>query len=274
MATNQAEILDRLEWYDMTLRQVSNGLGFLRVLTSKLWRAEDPSARNHGVPSLYYAPLRLLPASCSRATVWNLAGIDQGPWPSLACTLRERIEGAAEEVANEYDNILHASRVHPDASRLVPSGAWLAAPLFDVGGCMNEEICALCPRTTHLLRSLPLCRPFGFAMFSTLKPGTRIAAHRGSCNMRLRCHLTLRNPDGQRVAIRVGSERAYWEEGRCLAFDDSYEHEVIHQGVGERVVLAFDLWHPSLSDEEVTILSHPILQTFGRLNQPSLRSSM
>jgi hypothetical protein len=34
--------------------------------------------------------------------------------------------------------------------------------------------------------------------------------------------------------------------GRCLVFDDSFEHEVGHDGATERVVLILDMAHPDL----------------------------
>lgn len=37
--------------------------------------------------------------------------------------------------------------------------------------------------------------------------------------------------------------------GKCLVFDDSYEHEVWNRTEGERVLLLFDLWHPDLVEE-------------------------
>ena len=47
----------------------------------------------------------------------------------------------------------------------------------------------------------------------------------------------------------VGGVSRGWEEGRCVVFDDSFEHEVSHHGpVGDtsvdRVVLLVNFWHP------------------------------
>jgi aspartyl/asparaginyl beta-hydroxylase (cupin superfamily) len=43
--------------------------------------------------------------------------------------------------------------------------------------------------------------------------------------------------------------RREWQEGEVLLFDDSFEHEVFHDGVGPRVVLIVDVWHPQLTAE-------------------------
>lgn len=37
--------------------------------------------------------------------------------------------------------------------------------------------------------------------------------------------------------------------GKCLVFDDCYEHEVWNKTGKERVLLLFDLWHPDLVEE-------------------------
>jgi aspartate beta-hydroxylase len=44
--------------------------------------------------------------------------------------------------------------------------------------------------------------------------------------------------------MRVGDQTLEWKRGRCLVFDDSFEHEVWHMGSEPRVVLLADLPHP------------------------------
>lgn len=41
-----------------------------------------------------------------------------------------------------------------------------------------------------------------------------------------------------------------WKEGKLLIFDDSFEHEVWHNGTEVRLVLIVDVWHPDLTEEE------------------------
>ncbi len=43
--------------------------------------------------------------------------------------------------------------------------------------------------------------------------------------------------------------RKNWREGEVLVFDDSFEHEVFHDGIGPRVVLIVDVWHPQLTND-------------------------
>ncbi len=45
--------------------------------------------------------------------------------------------------------------------------------------------------------------------------------------------------------IRIGDQIRAWEEGKCLVFDDAYEHEVWNRTEEERVLLLVDFWHVS-----------------------------
>lgn len=71
----------------------------------------------------------------------------------------------------------------------------------------------------------------GSAYFSLLRPHTRLAAHCGPTNARLRAHLGLVVPPGD-CEIIVGGEARCWAEGKVLGralglpsiavFDDSF----------------------------------------------------
>lgn len=73
------------------------------------------------------------------------------------------------------------------------------------------------------------------AQFLRLQPGGHIRSHCGPTNNRWVVHLGLECPPN--VRLLVGGESRGWEQGKCLVFDDSIEHEVIHNGISERVVL-------------------------------------
>nr|CAD7407994.1 unnamed protein product [Timema poppensis] len=46
------------------------------------------------------------------------------------------------------------------------------------------------------------------------------------------------------------TRRRTWEEGKILIFDDSFEHEVWHNGSTMRLILIIDVWHPELTEQE------------------------
>ena len=68
--------------------------------------------------------------------------------------------------------------------------------------------------------------------------------------------------------MRVAEESRAWETGKCTVFDDSYDHEVWHEGTEERVVLLFDVWHPDLSKGEVKAIQDMFAMAMDPANQP------
>jgi aspartate beta-hydroxylase len=114
----------------------------------------------------------------------------------------------------------------------------------------QERICdnrKLAPATAAILDSLP--RLGETAFFAALEPGTHLKPHFGAENVRLFAHLGVVVPGG--CGIRVGGKEATWEEGRCLVFDDSFEHEAWNFGTSTRTILLVEFWHPDLNDAEV-----------------------
>jgi hypothetical protein len=137
----------------------------------------------------------------------------------------------------------------------------LQPPLFD------PVLSRIFPRTVQVLRQIPNLIA---AKFSLLSPGTHIAPHCGPTTRRIRLHLPLVMRNASCCRIRVGGEEQRWQLGRVLAFDDSFEHEIWHEGdlepgtstgeqaadpallfpegmeaSGARLVLLVDLHHPA-----------------------------
>jgi len=50
------------------------------------------------------------------------------------------------------------------------------------------------------------------------------------------------------------AKRPGWQEGKCLVFDDHFEHEAWNATAKDRVVFIVDLWHADLSPTEVRLL--------------------
>ena len=140
-------------------------------------------------------------------------------------------------------------------SSALAAGDWADVGLY-YNGMRNDKNARRAPVTSSLLGSDESLRrdatscPFGSAYFSLLRPGTRLSAHCGPTNARLRAHLALVVPDGD-ICIRCGDEPPRrWVEGEVLLFDDSFEHEVWNLTEQPRLVLIVDLWHPQLDSDE------------------------
>jgi aspartate beta-hydroxylase len=146
------------------------------------------------------------------------------------------------------------------------SASWSAYHLYRDGGRL-QDACEKCPSTAALLETLPLARISGHApevFFSALQPGTHIPPHFGLGNYKLAMHLPLILPGN--CAIRVGNETREWEQGKCLIFDDSFQHEAWNRSEQPRVVLILDVWHPALQGHERAAIC-AILEAIGAFRQ-------
>lgn len=164
----------------------------------------------------------------------------QFPW---AQELEARFSELKEELLK--CSTLVSSGAHPQD--LADRGMWSVLYFFGRDDQVNQ-IRAACPLACDVLERIPGTGRAGNAYLSVLKAGTHIQKHYGPTNARLRCHLALKVPEG--VRIRIGNSSYEWSEGKCLIFDDSYEHEVWNDGTAERVVLIIDFWHPDMSEAE------------------------
>ncbi|MBV8156972.1 MAG: aspartyl/asparaginyl beta-hydroxylase domain-containing protein, partial [Dyella sp.] len=148
------------------------------------------------------------------------------------------------------------------------AAAWDAF-FFYRHGTRYDDNCARCPRTTALLDDLPLVRIRDHApetLFSVLRPGTHILPHRGVTNTRLVTHLPLIVPSD--CAINVGGELHEWKEGRCVSFDDTFEHEAWNRSDRTRVVMILDSWNPDLTDVERAAVTD-LVEAIGDFNRAS-----
>lgn len=179
----------------------------------------------------------------------------------------EELEASTDVIRNEMIGILseeqrfqpyirYPSGVPLDQWReLNHSRRWSAFHFYHYGQ-RYEDNCARCPNTVALLERMPQPVVPGrmpAAMFSVLRPHTRIPAHTGVANVRLVVHLPLIVPKG--CGFRVGNETRAWREGEAWVFDDTIEHEAWNDSDDDRVVLIFDIWSPFLSAGERALLT-------------------
>lgn len=176
----------------------------------------------------------------------------------------ERVEAATDMVRAELLNLMnegsgfspyvnhaegtHGAKVFKEINR---SSNWTSFHFYRHGERI-EENCARCPGTAALLDSIDLQRVPGYgpeAMFSVLRPHSRIPPHYGAVNGRLVVHLPLIVPPDCGALSAVGEARG-WQEGRLMMFDDSFEHEAWNHSDQTRVVLIFDTWNPHLTPVE------------------------
>jgi len=154
----------------------------------------------------------------------------------------------------------------PSYVNSVEKNAWqvFTFSFFQMKNTTNEGIC---PQTASIINKIP-----GLIScdFSRLKKQTHILPHKGYSKMILRCHLPLIIPNREACGIKVGEETKYWEEGKLLIFDDSYEHEAWNTGDKDRFVLMFDIPNPlweytadQISEYKMEQLDDPFLLQFA-----------
>jgi hypothetical protein len=120
-------------------------------------------------------------------------------------------------------------------------------------GAREPYASTLFPKTLEALSRLPQPHVPGrtpSAMFSALRPRTRIPAHHGVSNARLVVHLPLIVPPG--CGFRVGSETRAWEVGQAWVFDDTIQHEAWNDSDQMRVILIADIWNVFMTPDERT----------------------
>jgi len=179
----------------------------------------------------------------------------------------DTIEAATDPIRDEFIAILNAEEgftpyiSYPDDvpqnqfAELNNSPRWSAFHLYKLGARIDENA-AKCPRTMEALSHAPqpdLPGRTPAAMFSLLKPKTRIPPHTGVTNVRLVTHLALIIPEDCR--FRVGNDTRQWVPGNAWVFDDTIEHEAVNDSDKLRVVLIFDVWHPHLTPPERTMIT-------------------
>ena len=153
----------------------------------------------------------------------------------------QAIRDEAAAVAAEPDKVPDLNTISPDHQGIAPKGKWRSFFLYGYGYPVEENI-VRCPKTAEAVSRIP---NLNSAFFSILKPGTHIPAHRGVTKGLITCHLGLVVPKEGDCRMRVDDQIVHWDEGECLVFDDTYDHEVWNDSDETRVVLLIQIKRPT-----------------------------
>uniref|UniRef100_A0A182YJ93 Aspartyl/asparaginy/proline hydroxylase domain-containing protein n=1 Tax=Anopheles stephensi TaxID=30069 RepID=A0A182YJ93_ANOST len=198
--------------------------------------------------------------SLYQRSLYNVEGLRSRPFWTVEQTTYttelELIRAQWQQVRDEGMKLLNSAGVFvKESENLRDRGDWKQLELFSRGARI-ERNCARAPLTCRLVEQyFPAARTCkrGQVKFSVMHPGTHVWPHCGPTNCRIRAHLGLSVPQG--TYIRVAEETRSWENGKWLIFDDSFEHEVWHNGTETRLVLIVDFWHPELTESQRRTLS-------------------
>ncbi|MFI2759032.1 aspartyl/asparaginyl beta-hydroxylase domain-containing protein [Streptomyces echinatus] len=187
-----------------------------------------------------------------KAAKWIMPGLSSTPWhdpyahPELAPVVRA-LEDGHRAIKAEFASAWAARREEfSDYEHyLTRQDDWQALYLYRDGNLV-EKSAATAPAAHRILRDVvvgpeKIC-PLLECHFSTLLPGAVIRPHCDLWNFSINLHLAVEVPEG--CSITVAGETRTWEEGKCLLFDYSFEHEARNTGTRPRTCLLIDLWHP------------------------------
>lgn len=191
--------------------------------------------------------------SADQRSLYNVNTLTGRPWWTVEQTGYQRyiklLEDNWQVIREEGLSQLNSETgdFRPEDENLRETGEWKQLTLY-AQGRKRSKICAKVPKTCGLIDQIEpanSCRR-GQVKFSVMHPGVHVWPHCGPTNCRIRAHLGLVVPEGPR--IRVINETRTWQEGKFILFDDSFEHEVWHDGKSVRMVLIVDFWHPELTE--------------------------
>lgn len=163
------------------------------------------------------------------------------PWVAGLESNWAAIRAELDSVLTVRELVPSFHEISPDQKRISKGDNWKTFILYGFG-FKSENNCLTCPETVRVLETIDGLQT---AWFSILAPGYHIPAHRGVTKGVIRCHLGLKVPErSEDCVMRVDQERCQWQEGKCLVFDDTYEHEIWNNTDEERVVLLLDVDRP------------------------------
>lgn len=251
------------------LKSIYSPIVALIRVSPLLWRVRrDPALRPVLRAHLGWMPLCIFSeplrwVGLVLTSPWRYRNADQRPESFYAPHLPASPFGEPDDVAGLLERHVAAIRAELDgvidmevespSKALVSRGKWSTFPLIRAAKRIEPNI-ARCPVTWSVAQQCPLPDGVrGGVYFSILAAGTRIKPHCGPSNLKLRYHLTIHEAEGAR--IRSGSVWRHWRRDQCLILDDSFEHEVVHDGPDRRVVLIVDCWHRDLTAAERAFLT-------------------
>ena len=186
---------------------------------------------------------------------------EEVPWSAM-------IEASAETILNEMQSLraedwttvdteLEEGKTAAEGSdeAILERGGWSKAVLLGPGSQDNTPLVKKCPFTMKMLLELDdvmecTSMAVGDVFFSKIEPGSHLKAICGPTNMRLTCHLGMQAARG--CSMRVGEQTRSWQRGKGCWFDDSFEHELTHQGAQELILLVIRFWHPDIAKSDRT----------------------
>lgn len=188
-------------------------------------------------------------------------------WTTLLEDNWKPIRKELEEVLRFHSRLPNLQDIQQEQNILNRDNNWKTFFLYGFGIKATHN-CHACPFTTSLIERIPGMKT---AFFSVLSPNKHIPAHKGIFKGIVRSHLGLIIPGNPGDCVmRIENERIYWQEGKVVVFDDTFEHEVWNNTNEIRVVLLIDTIRPFKSP--LSFINNAIINLIG--NSSYVREAM
>lgn len=163
------------------------------------------------------------------------------PWVDAVEADWQKVRAELDQVMQYRDSMPSFQDIVKEVGLIQSDNDWKTFFLRGVGMDCRENAMR-CPETMKMLEKIPGVTT---AFFSILSPRKHIPSHRGPWAGVLRLHVGLMVPEPRdQVRIRIANQTCLWQEGKCLIFDDTWNHEVWNDTDGYRVVLFIDFERP------------------------------
>jgi ornithine lipid ester-linked acyl 2-hydroxylase len=186
--------------------------------------------------------------------------------------LCKRLQDKYDIILQEYEALMNDKNIQNKFQSVTDmnyDSGWQTLILFYNGQRIPNFPYHKCPITTKIMESVPLAGRI--AGFNRQQPMSGIPLHTDGNNMWLTCQMGIHVPDPiykdddnndgsneQRAYIRVGNETRYWENGHCIVYDTTYQHETYNpHPLQERVVLHIDFFNTiAMTSTEIEIMRY------------------
>jgi|TARA_R110000824_G_scaffold292316_1_gene480709 aspartyl/asparaginyl beta-hydroxylase (cupin superfamily) len=172
---------------------------------------------------------------------------DQPFFNARCLKITEALEHYYSNIQEEYKKVMERYDELPPFQEFSPHQKYISNDdkwkLFFLRGATLwfKKNCLQMPYTYGILK---IHDEVVSAYISVLGPNKRLNPHFGPYSGILRLHLALDIPDENKCYMEVAGIRKPWIQGKCMLFDDTYEHFAVNDSDKKRAVLFMDILKP------------------------------
>lgn len=152
----------------------------------------------------------------------------------------QEVQTEIKNILKRYDEFAPFQSISPDQTYISNDDRWRMF-FFKAAGVNFGRNKQFAPKTMAILDKYP---EVVSAYISVLGPLKMLNPHEGPWSGILRMHLGVIVPGINKCTLINGGEAYHWQEGKCVLFDDTYEHVAINDTNEIRAILFLDIMRP------------------------------